>query len=179
LIKIKKIFYSIIKQQKYQATKMIYATIPSKYLVKDWEDIIIDKFDKLINGNKYTPEQHFVDFILMLQDWLEMSQEDIMECETSEEARRLGHNMKHLNTYFEHIRDATIAYFKTQEAMDKFMNANNNHQLSEDIKKILLCDDGELYFNSFIIGAYGSSPNVVKFLDSIGCDAELRFTRKN
>ena len=146
---------------------MIYETIPSKYLVKT-EDIMLDEFTKLINSDKYTPEQHFVDFICIIQRWLGMSEDQIMECETSEDARRMGCNMVELNKYYDEIVNSMGEYFKTQEAINNFMCKNNSHQLTKDIVNILKNKDGLILLNVDIVGIYSKSHNISKFLDSIG-----------
>lgn len=154
---------------------MIYETIPSKYLVKT-EDIMYDEFTKLTNGNKYTPEQHFVDFICIIQRWLGMSEDQIMECETSEDARRMGCNMVELNKYYDEIVNSMGEYFKTQEAVDNFMDKNSSHQLTKDILNILKNKDGCLRLNLDIVGIYSKSHNISKFLDSIGFRYQLNAT---
>jgi hydroxymethylglutaryl-CoA reductase len=152
---------------------MIYETIPSKYLVKTLDNML-DEFIKFINSDKYTPEQFFVDFICLMQQWLENSQEEIMECETSEGARRLGHNMVHLKKFYDEIANSFGLYFKTKEAMNNFMDANNSHQLTKDIVNIFTDKDGLVRLSSDIVGTYAKSRNVVKFLDSIGIKVFVR-----
>tara|TARA_R100000388_G_C7218884_1_gene147743 strand:- start:390 stop:860 length:471 start_codon:yes stop_codon:yes gene_type:complete len=155
---------------------MIYETIPSKYLVKT-EDIMYDEFTKLTNSNKYTPEQHFVDFICLTQQWLENSQDHIMECETSEEARRLGCNMVELNKFYQEIANSMGEYFKSQKLIDNFMDKNSCKELTKDIVNILKYKDGCLRLNCKIIKIYSESHNISKFLDSIGFEYQLNATQ--
>ena len=151
---------------------MIYETIPSKYLEKSF-DIMVDEFVKFINTDKYTPEQHFVDFICILQKWLQNSQEEIMNCETSEDARRLGHNMLQLNKFYDEIVNSMGAYFKSQRRIDNFIDKNNSQQLTKDIKDIFTDKDGLTPLHGDIIGEYARSRSVSKFLDSIGFEYSL------
>jgi len=152
---------------------MIYETIPNKYLVKTL-DFMLDEFIKFINTDKYTFEQHFVDFICILQIWLENSEEQIMNCETSEDARVLGHNMVHLNKIHNEIVNSMGAYFKSQKAIDNFIDKNNSQELSNDIKDIFTDKDGIVRLDAMIIGEYSRSRHVSKFLNSIGLEFAMR-----
>jgi len=152
---------------------MIYETIPNKYLVKTL-DFMLDEFIKFINTDKYTFEQHFVDFICILQIWLENSEEQIMNCETSEDARVLGHNMVHFNNFYKEIVNSMGAYFKTQKAIDNFIDKNNSQELSKDIKDIFTDKDGIVRLDAMIIGEYSRSRNLSKFLNSIGLEFTVR-----
>jgi hypothetical protein len=151
---------------------MIYETIPNKYLVKT-KELMIDEFVKFINIDKYTPEQHFVDFICILQTWLEKSEEEIMNCETSEDARRLGHNMIQLKKFYDEIVNSMGEYFKSQRKIDNFIDKNNSSQLTKDIVDIFTDKDGFTPLNGDIIGEYSRSRHVSKFLDSIGLEFAL------
>lgn len=159
---------------------MIYETIPKKYLVRT-DEMISDDFIKFVSGDKYTPENHFVECMNMLAFWLNQMRDGILDCETSEDMRTCGHNMIHLNNAYDYITECLSEYFScdidgnliprdiAKILFKKFLDTNHNSQLHKHLRKILTetGKDGPTY-SSDIIVEYINSPHVSKVLEQFG-----------
>ena len=157
---------------------MIYETIPKKYLVRT-DEMISDDFIKFINGDKYKPEEYFVECVNMLAFWLEQMGDLILDCETSEEMLCAGHNMMHLRKAYEYILECLSEYFSydihgnlmptANILFKKFLNTNHNYELNKDLRNILTQTgkDGPTYTSDIIVD-YLNSPHVSKVLEHFG-----------
>ena len=174
--KLKRIFFYTIKRNPI----MIYETIPSKYLMRN-DEMISDDFIKFINGDKYTPENHFVECVDMLAFWLNQMRDGILDCETSEQMRMSGHIMMHLQKALEYIYKCLSEYFSrdiygnlmpkdfAKILFKKFLDTNHNYELHKHLRKILTeaGNKGPTYSSDIIVD-YLNSPHVSKVLLHFG-----------
>jgi hypothetical protein len=164
---------------------MIYQTIPKKYLVRT-DEMIMDDFIKFINGDKYTPENHFIECVSMLAIWLEHMQVKILDCETSEEMRCAGNNMIHLQKAYEYITNCMGEYFSRDSdgnpipkviykiLLKTFIDKNRNYELKKELTKILTEDGNDKpTYSSDLLVEYINSPHVSKVLEEFDCNINI------
>ena len=165
---------------------MIYETIPKKYLVR-YNEMIMDDFIKFINGDKYTPENHFIECVFILATWLEHMQVKILDCETSEEMRCAGHNMMRLQKAYEYIANCIGEYFSYdidgnpipkviyKILIKTFHDKNRNYELKKELTKILTeAGNDSPTYGSDIIVEYINSPHVSKVLEQFGIYLKIK-----